>query len=375
MGATFDSATICLASRGHPWNDPRIFLKEACSLAQVGYRVHMAVCGDGVPDQEPIAFHFVPIPRTRLERFLCTSWRVFRKARSSRAEVLHIHEPELLLFGLLFKARGGIAIYDAHEDLPKQILGKEWLPAPLRRWVAWFTGKYELLTARGLDAVIAATPGIRRRFDHLPRTIEIRNYPLVSEFDGTAARPQRNRNQVCYAGLLSTIRGAVEMVKAISGTSARLALAGPFQSEVIRRECMATRGWNQVDELGVLDRRSVLDLLYCSTIGLCLFQPLPNHLEAMPTKVFEYMAAGLPVIVSDFPALREIVEGSGAGICVNPRDSREVARTISFLLENPERMQALGRCGQKAVAERYNWASEAQALTGLYRELLSTRKS
>ncbi len=164
------------------------------------------------------------------------------------------------------------------------------------------------------------------------------------------------------------------MVKAISGTSARLALAGRFQSEAGRRECMATAGWNQVDELGVLDRPGVLDLLHSSAIGLCLFQPAPNHLEAMPTKVFEYMAAGLPVIASDLPALREIVEGSGAGICVDPRDSLEVARAINFLLENPEQMQALGRCGQQAVAERYNWASEAQALTGLYRELLSTRK-
>ena len=335
----------------------------------------MAVGGDGAPDQGPIVFHFVPIARTRLGRFLCTSWRVFRKARSSGAEVLHIHEPELLLFGLLFKAGGGIAIYDAHEDLPKQILGKEWLPAALRGWVAWVTGNYELLTARGLDAVIAATPGIRRRFDHLPRTIEIRNYPLVSEFDGTVARPERNRNQVCYAGLLSAIRGAVAMVEAISITSGRLALAGRFQSEAVRRECMATRGWDQVDELGVLDRPGVLDLLHSSAIGLCLFQPAPNHLEAMPTKVFEYMAAGLPVIASDLPALREIVEGSGAGICVDPRDSREVAQAINFLLENPEQRRVLGRCGQQAVAERYNWASQAEALTGLYRELLSTRKS
>ena len=104
-------------------------------------------------------------------------------------------------------------------------------------------------------------------------------------------------------------------------------------------------------------------------VGLVLCHPAPNYLEALPNKLFETMAAGVPVVASDFPLWRGLVQGSGCGIVVDPLDASAVARAIRRLLENPEQAEAMGRRGQEAVRMRYNWAGEAEKLLALYRGL------
>ena len=159
------------------------------------------------------------------------------------------------------------------------------------------------------------------------------------------------------------------MVKAASALSVRLTLAGRFESESERAECRRLHGWDLVDELGVIDRTGIRRLLDTSKVGLCLLHPTPNYLEALPTKIFEYMAAGVPVIASDFPVIRRILEETGAGLCVDPTDSRAIAESIRSLLADPGRASEMARRGRKAAIERFNWSGEADKLIALYADL------
>src|SRR3546814_3897042 len=70
--------------------------------------------------------------------------------------------------------------------------------------------------------------------------------------------------------------------------------------------------------------------------GLVLLHPTNNYLVIRPNKLFEYMAAGLPVIASDFGHWREVVEPAGCGLLVNPTDTRAIARAIEHLIGHPE---------------------------------------
>ena len=92
---------------------------------------------------------------------------------------------------------------------------------------------------------------------------------------------------------------------------------------------------------------------------------------AQPTKVYEYMAAGLPVIASDFPRWRAIVEDSGCGLCVDPGDAGALARAIAWILDHPQEANAMGANGRRAVETRYSWESEARTLAGLYEAVLT----
>jgi glycosyltransferase involved in cell wall biosynthesis len=103
--------------------------------------------------------------------------------------------------------------------------------------------------------------------------------------------------------------------------------------------------------------------------GLVILHPEPNYVTSQPVKLFEYMCAGIPVIASDFPVCREIIDQAGCGILVNPLDPREIAAAMEFLLANPEQAAEMGRRGFQAILERYNWANEEKHLLRFYSEL------
>jgi hypothetical protein len=89
-----------------------------------------------------------------------------------------------------------------------------------------------------------------------------------------------------------------------------------------------------------------------------------------PTKLFEYMAARVPVVASDFPLYRAIVEGAGCGIVVDPTSPHAIAEAVRYLLDHPEDAQAMADRGRAAMLERYNWHASKEALLELYARVL-----
>jgi glycosyltransferase involved in cell wall biosynthesis len=162
----------------------------------------------------------------------------------------------------------------------------------------------------------------------------------------------------------------VEMIAILSQPlEARLVLAGNFSPPELEEELRQMPGWHHVDFLGWQYRRGVAQLLAHARVGLALLHPCPHYLESYPVKLFEYMSAGIPVIASNFPLWREIVEGAGCGILVDPMDPKAIATAIRWLSEHPEKAKAMGKRGQESVRRRYNWHTEAKKLTMLYQEL------
>jgi len=93
-------------------------------------------------------------------------------------------------------------------------------------------------------------------------------------------------------------------------------------------------------------------------------------MDALPVKMFEYMLAGIPVIASEFPILKEIVNKEHCGLCVNPLDSKAIGEAIEYLATHDDKAKAMGERGQQAVLEQYNWAIEEKKLFKVYEEVL-----
>jgi glycosyltransferase involved in cell wall biosynthesis len=170
----------------------------------------------------------------------------------------------------------------------------------------------------------------------------------------------------------------LEMVEAINLVSCRcnanLKLAGEFWPENLRARVKARPGWQQVAELGLLPRSKVTELFATARAGLLVFHPDPNNVQAQPNKLFEYMAAGLPVIASNFPLWKEIVTGIGCGVLVDPLKPTEIADAIEYLLTHPAEAEQMGIRGREAVEKKFNWECEERKLLQFYEGLLAGRE-
>ncbi|TCP10736.1 hypothetical protein EV683_11914 [Crenobacter luteus] len=355
----------------HPRHDIRVFIKECQSLAAAGFSVGLVVAdGRGDETRGGVRLYDVgPKAGGRFSRMTDTVRRVRDKALALRPDVVHFHDPELIPAALALKKAGIRVVYDVHEDLPRQVLAKPWIPAPLRPLVSRAVEALETYAARRFDAVVAATPLIRDRFVGLaPTAIDVCNYPILEELVNDT-RWEERADVACYLGGITRIRGIGPIVAALPEAGVRLKLAGPWSEGGLRDEMAAQPGWAYVDDLGVLDRAGVAAVLSEAKVGLVTLFPTPNYVEALPIKLFEYMAAGLAVIASDFPVWRAIVDDAGCGVLVDPEDPQQIAAALKGLLSDPVRARAMGEAGRRAALAKYSWAAEAQKLVALYRNL------
>jgi glycosyltransferase involved in cell wall biosynthesis len=361
----------------HDALDVRIFHRECRTLAAAGFDVHYLVQDPPAERLDGIRFHRFRRPEgaTRPGRVARRLALAYQQAAALRADVYHFHDPELIPVGLLLVRDGARVIYDVHENAPQEALtlnkGHPWRG----QCRAWTLAALEELARRGLHAFVCATPAIARLFPPA-RTITLQNFPHRHEM--LAPAPLRERlPHLVYAGGISAIRGIREMVRALEGLppSVRLQLAGSFAAPQLLAQVQSLSGWRQVDYRGQLGRGGVQQLLARARLGLVLYHPEQDHLDAQPNKLFEYMAAGLPVIASDFPLWRRLVADAGCGLVVDPLAPRAIAAAARYLLDHPAEAEAMGQRGRAAVAACYNWEAEATKLLGLYRRLGVTRRA
>ncbi len=359
----------------HPVTDIRLFVKECHVLTQAGYAVTVITPHDG--DQVVDGVHIKAIPRakSRLKRMTLTVARVYYEALQLDADLYHFHVVELVPVGLLLRARGKKVIYDIYEDVPRDLMTRDYLSGPIKLAVCWLVERLENIASRRFSALIAATPAIGKRFSRLnSRVVVVNNYPILNESATLPVTRWAERiNAVAYIGAMARERGIVQMVQAMEylPKTWTLELAGAFSPAEHRDQACRLPGWEHVVEHGVLSRPDVARLLSQVRAGLVLFHPEPNHIEAQPNKLFEYMAAGIPVIASDFPLWRELIEREGCGLLVNPLNPKEIAQAIEYLLIHPVEAEAMGQRGRAAVEASYNWEAESPKLLELYAALLS----
>jgi glycosyltransferase involved in cell wall biosynthesis len=364
----------------HPAHDTRILEKECRTLAQEGYNVWLLAPHERDEVVDGVRIVAVSPVRNRAERMTVGAWRVYRRARQLRADVYHLHDPELLPWGLLLQATGHASVvYDAHEYVGMDVGEKEWLPRALSGPLGWIADRVEKLIARRLAGVVTVNPHMADLFRQVNRMVTVvANYPPRPE----AVMPPTDRDPdgIIYVGGMGGIRGYALVLNAMPQVRARrpsatcrilgaLDRAGlPAGTADLSAETLRARG---IEFLRTVPFNEVPARIAAHAVGWLPWRLCNANLYGTPTKLLEYMAGGLPVVVSDLPMVSRIVTEANCGVVVPWDSPRAHAEALLHLLEHPDEAARLGANGRRVVMERMNWDGQREALLTFYEELLA----
>ncbi len=384
---------ICHVSTVHPLHDPRIFYLEAWSQAQAGHDVHYLVQADREETLNGVRIHSLGRETAitgglRVKQRLQRLWRAARLAPQIDADIYHVHDPELIPVAIWLRLRTGrIVIFDAHEDDVAYVRQKFYLPRLVRPLLVALMALNVRLAARFLDAVVVCDQGVadlyRRRYG--ARRVEIaHNFPRQDVF--LADEPAESNGEVAgrpydlvYHGSIPpyhlevAFNVAEELRK--RGVEARWLFFGDcpraewayreLEKRGLRENFTIQHGWIHYDE--------VVPRVRQARLGFIPLPDLPKFQNNIPSKLFEFMALGMPTVLSDLPPSRPFVGDGQCAIMVPPADYAAYAEAIQRLLTDRELYRRMGEVGRQRIREKYNWEQESARILALYERLAQER--
>jgi glycosyltransferase involved in cell wall biosynthesis len=373
---------VCLLSSVHRALDNRIFFREARTLARAGHEVTLIAVHDR--DEVRDGIHIVALPSVpRWRRPVL--WRLLlRRALATDADIFHFHDPELLFVIPLLRLRSGRpTVYDVHEAYPEFLAVKDYLPAWVRYPMAWMFRLLEPPLARFHSALVFADDATPTAFRRVRRPkVVLHNFPDTELIQAGGSRLDTVATRepvVIYLGGLERNRGSRLMIEAFAQVhrkhpEARLLHVGHFMPPELEQEVLLDAQRRGLEEavrfVGRVPFDEVGRHLERAAVGWVTWQPYPKNQKNIPTKLFEYMAYGLPVVSSDLDSTRRFVEDGVSGHLVRADNVGAHAEAIIGLLEDRRAAAAIGLRGREQVLARYNWRSIESRLLDLY-ELLA----
>ena len=361
---------ICHITSVHKATDNRIFYKECISLKNFGFKVSLIAPGVHDHEKDDIKIYGIPANNRRIKRFFLTSFiHAYRKAKTINAEIFHFHDTELIPIGILLKLSGKKVIYDIHENNPAALLSRPYLNNKTLKIILSKTiDIIEKIAVRFFDVIITARPDISKRFEkHKPFTL--RNFPILPIYDEIPnINIEKKKHSVIYVGGMSKIRGILELITAFEQIDeAELWLLGGFESPEFEQECKNLKAWKNVKYFGSVEPYEIFSFIKQADIGIITFLPKPNHLTTLATKPFEYMACGLPLIMSNFEYWKNFFKESA--FYVDPENSSDIADKIKLLLSDKNNLASMAKLNLSLAQNEYNWDKESKNLLDAYNSI------
>lgn len=359
----------------HPPDDNRIF-KVCRSVARANHTVSYVVPTDADDFVDGVAIKAVPMSLGRVARMLRTTWHVYRRAVNERANIYQFHDPELIPVGLALELlHRRHVIYDVHENVPDTILGKDYIPQSLRKVIAAAFDRFERQASRSFSAIVTANEDITERFknSNIP-VLAIHNYAEAEEFSPSGKDISRYESGLIFHSAASERTAFPAVVRAMELIPAEVKLnliaSGITKDEVedttrVVPESLAGR----VSTVGKLPREQMVQTYLRCALSLVLYADARNHSSVRSNRLYESFAAAAPVIVSDFPEWRELVESIGCGLAVNQDSPQAIAEAIQYLLAHPTEAAQMGERGRKAFLRDFSWTHETDRLLEMYEKL------
>lgn len=367
---------VLLISTVHPPTDPRILYKIVPDL-QTRYDVYYAL-PHALPDHGPATSIRLPRFASVLIRCLFTHPLIVFHCLRIRPSIIHIFVPELIPFALFFRMIGIPVVYEIQENYFKKFSWKK------QNNTAAFRFLFRLFDglARRYFYCIMTDKAYGREYTNLalPSAV-IYNYVSVSMIDAYLhffKPPVSPHPTFIYCGVISFERCFDVLIEALyllksAGIECSVLLFGPRRFSDQEAEALPHFSLvkPQLHFFGYTDLKNVIPYTRHAIAGIALLKPIGDYPDSYTTKLFEYMAASLPVITSDFLLYKKVVEQYHCGFCIPPTASTELAVTLKWCIEHPSARKILGLNGRKAAQTHFNWDTEGRKLLNYYENSLN----
>ncbi len=362
---------VCIITTVHNRFDGRIFHRQAITLKNAGYKITFLVPGNFNGIEEGIHIISFPVLRNKYKRLL-SNIRIVRTALKLKADMYHFHDPDFILYGVILKwISKQVVIFDVHEDFSLVLLEGEWIPKWLRKIYSTVYRFVEKFASKFFDGLITATDHIHTLFPK-EKSIVVHNYP-----ENNNIRLNRNNtipNSLVFIGGLTPIRGIEEMLKAVVISQDKLPIEihiyGQFTDMDYEKKIMSIYNYEYIHFHDVLPMNEMYQKVSQYSAGIICYLPLPNHIESMPNKIFEYMMLGLPIIGTNFPLWKKIIDENGCGLTCNSSNSKEISDCILSLFSDANELENKARTSSIVYNNHYSWGNEKQLLLNFYSSFL-----
>jgi glycosyltransferase involved in cell wall biosynthesis len=363
-------------STAHYTFDPRIFYRESTALADAGYDVTFVTHHDKDVNKNKIQIQSIGSADSRLERWL-DIWAAYKSAVDIDADVYHFHDPELIPVGVLLKlTTNAKVVYDVHEDYDTVIMRRDWIPSLVSYPLAKLFPYVQSLSSRPFDAIIAATDWIQEEFEDLghQNVHLIRNFPRISDIEISEPPIEAEAEiTMVYVGSFGGNHGLMRMIDLLEETRERdvdteLWVIGGFKKPEFETKVNERLRESDYEErirlLGYVDYEDMFSYLSEADIGLALVDK-ELYEYCVPNKVFEYLAASIPVMVTDTTGMRQYLPDN-CGFRVDEMSTSDQADLIERFAGDTDSLAEMGNKGRKHVESEYCWEKEKERLVRLH---------
>ena len=372
--ATDRKIKICHLSSVHWATDTRIFYKECRSLSKV-YKVSLIALAEKSEEVDGVKIIALKKYKSRILRFFITDFILFIRAIGEGADIYHFHDPELIVAGIVLRLAGKKVIYDVHEDVIADLGEKKWLPFKALAKLSYYL--LELIAFRTSFYYVLAEKSYEKKYLNQPsRYIVVQNFVPLKDFRFNNLPYNTDSKTIAFVGFLSARRGLSYILDALKilkdkGLIINLRCIGtmnPLLTEILNKSKSYPGIKDQVEFKGHIPFPESIYAVRDCVAGLALPESLPNHYGSYPTKMFEYMAIGLPVISSDFELYKDVIYKYECGVTVNPENSEAIANAIEFLVSHPDKASVYGENAKYAV-QYFDWKTEEEKLLDYYEKI------
>ncbi|HYF67662.1 MAG TPA: glycosyltransferase [Ohtaekwangia sp.] len=372
----------------HEWDDDRIYQRACLGLARNGLDVHLVATGQRTVEEAispSVTVHLIK-PRKGIKRRYFSSKEAITISIKVEADIYHFHDPDLLphIKRLKSKLPQAVVIYDIHENYVARFY--QWrIPVIVKPLFSELFRRFELQIIRQIDGFSAVSESLASLFKSTEKPyVIVRNSVDISRLAEINLDTQKFDHPVIYtSGSNSDDRNIFNTVKALplilkTHSNVQMMFVGKYVGNAKEQLTRLAHDLNVKDRLVLGDMLPWEDNFIRTAKAFCgcvFYKKNANNDVTIPNRIYEYMYCGIPVVASDYPELRKIVETANCGILVNADDPNSIAAAINLLLSDMPNAAELGKNGRKAIQEIYGYHNDLATMIKFYSTLKFSRSA